>query len=232
MAAESAIDWDGDGEKTRSVSSPRALRNIEARIDTIKKATKADQLWVAFSCPSRRYWRSELLPDYKANRTGPRPMALTEVKDRIRGMAKVMVHEHLEADDLLGITATTPLLVEAHKFIIVTSDKDLRQIPGRHLNHNKLAEGITLQSKECGDAWHLTQTLIGDVCDNYKGCPGIGPKKAVKYVARGWAGVLNAFISKGLTEADALVQARVAKILQYEDWDARKKAPILWSPKP
>ena len=38
------------------------------------------------------------------------------------------------------------------------------------------------------------------------------------------------FVEKGLTEADALVNARLARILTADDYDFDKKQPKLWSP--
>jgi len=39
-----------------------------------------------------------------------------------------------------------------------------------------------------------------------------------------------AFESRGLTEEDALIQARVARILRADDYDFKESQPILWSP--
>ena len=46
-----------------------------------------------------------------------------------------------------------------------------------------------------------------------------------------WEAIVKAFNKKGLTEADALKTARLAKILQNEDYNFKKKEPILWQPK-
>lgn len=43
-----------------------------------------------------------------------------------------------------------------------------------------------------------------------------------------WLRVLALYRKFGLTEADALKQARLARILRYEDWDGR--SPKLWNP--
>ena len=79
--------------------------------------------------------------------------------------------------------------------------------------------------------FHLYQTLIGDTADNYKGCPGIGPVTAHRLlsVSPTWATVKDAFALKGLSEDDALLQARIARILRATDVDANYK-PILWKP--
>jgi DNA polymerase-1 len=43
-----------------------------------------------------------------------------------------------------------------------------------------------------------------------------------------WKSVVSGFARFGLTEADAIKQARLARILRYEDWDGR--SPRLWNP--
>lgn len=75
------------------------------------------------------------------------------------------------------------------------------------------------------------QTMIGDTADNYKGCPGIGIKTAEKLFNKygaTWDTVVKSFKNAGCTEEDALVQARVARILRDEDFkDGKVK---LWTP--
>ena len=86
----------------------------------------------------------------------------------------------LEADDLLGILATT--LPKYSDAIVVSLDKDLRTIPGRHLNPSKETSPAVVRvitELEADTAW-LMQTLMGDSTDGYTGVPGIGPKKAEK----------------------------------------------------
>jgi hypothetical protein len=45
-----------------------------------------------------------------------------------------------------------------------------------------------------------------------------------------WEIVVSVYESAGLTEKDALVQARVARILHHHDYDFNKKRPIFWVP--
>ena len=90
----------------------------------------------------------------------------------------------------------------------------------------------TITKKEA-DSWFLTQTLAGDCTDGYSGVPGYGVKAAEKlFQDKGftWQTVLWAYKSKGLSEEDALKNARLARILRKEDYDFRNKQPILWSP--
>ncbi len=63
----------------------------------------------------------------------------------------------------------------------------------------------------------------------------IGVKRATTLFEKegySWATVVKAFEDKGLTEDDALCNARLARILTNEDYDSRKQEPRLWTPTP
>lgn len=45
-----------------------------------------------------------------------------------------------------------------------------------------------------------------------------------------WEAVVSHYNAAGLTEEDALVQARVARICRHTDFDNKRKEPILWTP--
>jgi DNA polymerase-1 len=157
----------------------------------------------------------------------------------------VLLIKGLEADDVCGISAGK-LQRAGREPVIVSPDKDLLQIPGKVYQTVPTNCGtagkkqIVDITEEKGDEWHLIQTLAGDTVDGYKGCPGVGAVKARKLMeecrekglspAERWKRVVALYEEKGLTEEDALVQARVARILRFTDWDANKKAPILWTP--
>ena len=86
---------------------------------------------------------------------------------------------------------------------------------------------------EEGAKWHLIQTLAGDQTDGYSGVPGIGVKRAETLFDKegySWQTVLKAFNDKGLTDADALLNARLARILTLDDYDTKRQEPILWTP--
>ena len=106
----------------------------------------------------------------------------------------------------------------------------MRQIPGDLYD---LTEGVVTINKEDGDRWHLIQTMAGDQTDGYSGVPGIGIKKAAALLDQHgatWETVLTAFAEKDLSEEVALKNARLAKILQANDFDFTNQRPILWSP--
>ena len=138
---------------------------------------------------------------------------------------KVIKKPSLEGDDALGIYAT--------KFpgnIIVSPDKDMKQIPGQLYNF----DDVFTITPEQGAKWHLLQTMAGDNTDGYSGVPTIGVKRSRKnyFEEKGytWKAVVETFEEKGMTEEDALVNARLAKILTADDYDFERKEPKLWSP--
>ena len=45
-----------------------------------------------------------------------------------------------------------------------------------------------------------------------------------------WEGIVSHFHKAGLTERDALIQARCARILRHGEYDFKKKKVILWTP--
>ena len=131
----------------------------------------------------------------------------------------------LEADDALGIYAT-----KEPGHIICSPDKDMRQIPGQLYD---LTDGVVTVEPEEGRRWHLIQTLAGDQTDGYAGVPGIGIKRAVALFDKEgytWDTVVKAFAEKDLGEDVALMNARLAKILQCDDYDFTNQEPRLWSP--
>lgn len=171
-------------------------------------------------------FRKRILSTYKANRIGKRkPVCYAEVRQWIIDNYDAEMIPTLEADDVVGILATQHKGHEVHS----SGDKDFRSIPGIFYNFMK-CEMEEISEQEA-DRWFYTQTLIGDVADNYKGCPGIGEKTANQIFDKegvSWGTVKKQFLKKGLTEEDALQQARVARILRDTEYQNGKVK--LWCP--
>jgi DNA polymerase-1 len=169
-------------------------------------------------------FRKKILPDYKGHRNRKKPCGYKRIINKLKDEFEVIIMPELEADDSMGIYATKNL-----GNIIVSPDKDMRQIPGELYN---LDEKFTV-TKEGGAAWHLTQCLSGDQTDGYGGVPGIGVKRAETLFNKegySWNTVVKAFKDKDLTEYDAILNARLARILTVDDYDFKNKKPILWTP--
>jgi len=175
-----------------------------------------------FSSPNN--FRKKISPDYKGHRNRKKPCGYKRVIRNLRIQYDVIVMNGLEADDAMGIYATQ------HKGnIIVSPDKDMRQIPGK-LYNLETTQDITAEE---GTQWHYIQTLAGDQTDGYSGVPGIGVKRAETLFNKegyNWSTVVKAFEDKGLTEDDALLNARLARILTIDDYDTTRQEPILWTP--
>ena len=169
-------------------------------------------------------FRKKILPDYKGHRNRKKPCGYKRVINRLKTEFEVIIMPELEADDAMGIYAT-----KNPGNIVVSPDKDMKQIPGELYN---LDEKFTV-TKESGAAWHLIQCLSGDQTDGYGGVPGIGVKRAETLFNKegySWNVVVKAFEDKGLTVEDALINARLARILTVDDYDFTKNKPILWTP--
>ena len=223
-ATETEIDF---GENLIVVTSnfDEAYNCVKKELNKIKDEFGSfDEMILFFTSPNN--FRKKILPEYKGHRQRKKPCGFKRVINALKLEYKVIVRESLEADDTMGVYAT--------KFpgnIIVSPDKDMRQIPGKLYDFKEHVE-IT---PEEGAKWHLIQTLAGDNTDGYSGVPGIGVKKAQKiFEEKGytWKAVVETFEEKDMTEEDALCNARLARILTTDDYDHDKKEPILWTPSP
>ena len=224
QACEECIDF-GDDVVIAQSSFREALKVFERELRKIKTAMMEDELVLYFSSP--RNFRKEIFPDYKGHRNRRKPLGYKRLVNHCRDNYNTVIRDKLEADDSLGIDATRYASTDN---IIVSPDKDMRQIPGTLWDMTNDVVEIT---KEDGDKWHLIQSLAGDPTDGYSGCPGIGVKRASDILNKHktpWSAVCKAYEDKGLSDDDALMNARLAKILQHEDYDYDKEQVILWSP--
>lgn len=113
-------------------------------------------------------------------------------------------------------------------FVMCAVDKDLlKSIPGKHFNyyssdkHNIQPKFVEVEEAEA-IMFNYLQAIMGDSSDGIKGVPGIGPKKAKKFLNKDmselemWEGVVKAYESKGLTFVDALTTMRLVSIKQLK----------------
>ncbi len=194
-------------------------------------------------------FRKAILPTYKGNRPKPKPALWNAVDGFLHELypEKIITREYLEGDDILGLLATMPKpRLCPGKRIIVSIDKDMQTIPGRLYNPGKPDIGTRTITEHESDLFWMKQVLTGDTVDNYKGCPGIGPKKADEllvpihelnlssdpedHLMALWWAVVTVYKAKGLTEDDALIQARCARILRDGDYNFKTEEVKLWNP--
>ena len=220
-AAETELDF---GEDVILVTSNFS----DAYNATVKELTKLkDEIvfpTIKLFFSDTKNFRKKIAPSYKGHRNRKKPCGYKRVINKLKTEFEVIVMPELEADDAMGIYAT-----QYPGNIIVSPDKDMKQIPGTLYN---LDEKFTI-TPDGGAAWHLIQCLSGDQTDGYGGVPGIGVKRAEALFQKegySWRTVVRAFKDKGLTEEDALVNARLARILTTEDYDHKQNVPRLWTP--
>ena len=222
-AAESEIDF-GDDVIIVTSKFSEAYACVMREIKKIQRHFGSfDDIILFFSSPDN--FRKKIQGDYKGHRNRKKPCAYKRVINKLKTEFEVITMPTLEADDAMGIYAT-----KYPGNIIVSPDKDMKQIPGMLYNF----EESTLINPEEGAKWHLVQSAAGDNTDGYAGIPGIGIKRATQmFEEKGWSWktLLDAFKEKGLSEDVALMNARLAKILTTDDYDHEKGEPILWNPK-
>ena len=222
-SAESEIDWGEDVILVTSKFSD-AYACVKREISKIKKFFLWDETEIILFFSDSTNFRKAIQPAYKGHRNRKKPCGYKRVINTLKEEYEVIVMPTLEADDALGIYATANT-----GNVICSPDKDMRQIPGKLFDMEKLD---TIEPED-GMKWHYIQTLAGDQTDGYAGVPGIGIKRAAAlFEEKGynWKTVVEAFADKDLSEEVALENARLARILQCTDYDFIEHKPILWCP--
>lgn len=155
-----------------------AIYRIDELLDNILTKTEATSYRAFLTGPNN--FRKQIYPEYKANRTQPKPKHLEDL--RVYSLEKLnaeLAPENLEADDALAINQTD-------ETIICSLDKDLLQVPGKHFSWEINGKGwsrpdtFTDQTELEGLRLFYKQCIKGDPSDNVKGIPGIGVKGADK----------------------------------------------------
>jgi DNA polymerase-1 len=231
---EQTIDW-GDGVETTHLTPEVAQANLDDIIVYWTEKFEARYVYVCLG--SSNNFRKKLMPEYKHFRKKTKePMLRYDLINYVSMNYNVISWDTLEADDVMGIMSTGPLLADLGRPVIISMDKDMKQIPGLLYNPTRSDDGIVKVSKEDADYWFYLQVLMGDPTDGYKGIPGVGIKRAEKILLEVtteeeyWPAIVEAYEAKGLTEEDAILNARMARILRWEDYNYATKEVILWTP--
>jgi len=154
-----------------------AIYRAEQLLDSLMEKTKATE-YRAFISSSTNF-RKDILPSYKANRKGRvKPKHLKALREyALEKMGAEEARQGLEADDEMAIYQTDDT-------IIVSLDKDLLQVPGKHFsweisgkNWNRPDKFFT-QTELGGIRLFYEQFIKGDTSDNIIGIKGMGDKKS------------------------------------------------------
>lgn len=158
-----------------------AIHRVEALLDELLTKTGADSYRAFLSGKSN--FRKTIYPEYKANRTAPKPVHLEALREyALEKQNAELAPDTLEADDALGINQTDDTM-------IVSLDKDLLMVPGKHFSWEIKGKGWTKPDKFFtqnvigGMRLFFEQCLKGDTADNIKGIEKIGNKRAAALLA-------------------------------------------------
>jgi DNA polymerase-1 len=149
---------------------------------------KPEYIAVLFDEGMSQSFRTEIYPEYKANRD-PTPADLKRQFEQCRRFTNALGlmncgHPRYEADDLIG-TLVESGRREGIPSTIVTRDKDLAQLLTRQdifwdfagkgkINYDQVPEVFGVWPEQIADFL----ALAGDAVDNIKGVPGVGKKTA------------------------------------------------------
>ena len=206
-----------------SVDLGLCYASFQRTIENIMFAVDADGCELVFT--GSHNIRKTFPTEYKENRKLSRkPSGYDEMLEYALANYNCTVADNIEADDIVVYRKTT----YPDDYILCAIDKDvLYQTEGIHYNYNK-DESVEVSKFESTKYAYL-QTLSGDTSDGYKGCKGIGEKKAIKLLdgleteEEMWEAVVTAYEAKGQTEEDALWTMRLANMHQFDGKDF-----ILW----
>lgn len=192
---------------------------IDDYIDKILDSVRADRFTIFLSDDSENNFRKRIYPEYKANRTQPKPRHLDALRLYLVETHLAVIAAEEEADDAMGIMQCK--YENKDHCIICSIDKDLLQIPGYH--YNFVRETQVYVTPEEGMRTFYQQLLKGDKVDNIPGIYGIGDVKAEKLLKEAkteeemFKVCMEQYEKAGLTSGQLLVYGQLLKIRTKED---------------
>lgn len=150
----------------------------------IREVTRhAKQRW--YLTKGSTLWRNDdaRIQEYKGSRMdSAKPVYYDHLREYMKTAFRAKVLAGMEADDGVAALARE----NPGQVIVVSGDKDLRTVPGLHLNptSGKIQKGVEFISELEACRFLYAQMLMGDKTDDIKGLsgdrkhPGWGPKKA------------------------------------------------------
>jgi DNA polymerase-1 len=182
---------------TSSGQHTNAIYGFASMLINLLAQEKPDQVIVAFDV-SRKTFRSEKFPEYKANRA----KSPEEFKSQLSFISEILdafgipviEREGYEADDLIATLAKAALDGDATtQVLITTGDRDSFQLvrPGVTVLYPK--KGVTdlarMDTQAVIDRYGISPqqypdfaALRGDPSDNLPSIPGVGEKTAMKWI--------------------------------------------------
>jgi len=192
-----------------------AQRDFQVKLDRLSEDYAPCKLILCLPEEGTENFRYKLYPQYKGHR-GERPEIVTQMYQWVHDTYKDILHTEaeVETDDIIADLAYNMPFDDR---VIVSNDKDFRQIPGWHLHPftgylEKINNSVSLMS-----FWR--QVLMGDSADGIPGCPGIGETIATRIILGAVEQsprlvpledvVLTAYLTQGATFEDFALNYRL-----------------------
>ncbi|MDR3233524.1 MAG: DNA polymerase I [Planctomycetaceae bacterium] len=232
------------GQMTSPQGEPvNAVFGFTKDLFTVIKTHQPDILLCAFDLPVKTF-RSEIYTGYKANRS----LMPEELRPQIESAKEVLQAFNIpilavpgfEADDILA-TVAAESTGRSNDCVIVTSDKDCRQLINRHVSLYHLRKQIFYRQEELLSDWGITpqqvidfQSLVGDVSDNVPGVPKIGMKTAAELLQQfgSLEGIYENIHKITGKKRECLAESRDSALLSRQLVTLRTDVPLTvdWSP--
>ncbi|RUT86785.1 MULTISPECIES: exonuclease [unclassified Mesorhizobium] len=248
-----------DGTFILSADADEGKANLDAMFDHFKETLDADRIIVCLS-DTENFRKTVLPTYKSNRDGIRRPMILGALKAHIEENYETFTRPTLEADDVLGILLTNPKVVTGEKIVITEDkdlrsvpglhwnpkkDTDPVLVSVEQADREFYAQTLSgdmvdgyggcpnigyVRSREIVDE----RRLLVRTEEEIKRGKNAG-KTRVQWLAQAghddlWACIVSHYEKAGLTKADALSAARVARILRTEDYNYKTKEPILWTP--
>lgn len=147
---------------------PYVIDNTITKINTqMDKLMSGREYEIIYIIGGEGNYRKELDESYKAHR-GQKPFYAEYVKEHLKEQTGAICIKGVESDDVIALVAEMDLA----NTVIVSLDKDLRNLPCNHYNPDSEAY-VSVDSPD-GARSFLRQIVTGDSVDNIKGIPGLG----------------------------------------------------------
>ena len=184
-----------------------AIYGFATMLISLLKDEKPTHLAVAFDV-SRKTFRTEIFPDYKANRAKTPDefrSQMSYLNDLVKGFGITQFSvEGFEADDIIATLATRAER-DGFDVLICTGDRDSFQLVTESITvlypKRGVSEMARMTPQAVIDKYQMTPTqypdfaaLRGDPSDNLPSIPGVGEKTAAKWIIE--YGSLEALLTK------------------------------------
>lgn len=255
---QTEIDW-GDETSSTVLTEEQAKAAVDRAVAKLMERLKADEAilcltdginWRMDVLPSYKSNRLDVV----------RPELLPVMRAYILDNYKSYLRPTLEGDDCMGILATHPTLIKGEKVIVsIDKDmktipsklynpnrdsEGIVEISEEEADWWHMFQTITGDTtdgyKGCPNAGK--EKAIELLANPYLLIPyeyefkrgkrkGTTETRWTKEPTDDvWASIVSLYAQQGLTEEDALAQARVARILRHSDFDFKNKEVKLWNP--